>query len=216
MRKLKSISMLVILLLGLAITASQQKGQAAMAAKTEPGNSGITETTEPWKDTATVSLAEMSTPEGSVYDNPIDAYFLPRMKKQHICMVELRDLQYAYQQVWKDEFENLMEWMQCKCVYKEDKRHLENWKKSVEKNIKTSREVIITELLDVYEINPDPKKVEDHVTRVSAWGNGTVHYLKQLEGEIYRNAVMSVVNLFADRKYKFRDIDYSKMISAAD
>lgn len=111
MRKLKSISMLVILLLGLAITASQQKGQAAMAAKTEPGNSGITETTEPWKDTATVSLAEMSTPEGSVYDNPIDAYFLPRIKKQHISMVELRDLQYAYQQVWKDEFENLMEWM---------------------------------------------------------------------------------------------------------
>ena len=209
MKKLKSVSLLLALTLGLTAVAYRQKETVGGAAGPGAENSAVSQTAA--KDTAAPEPVSVNYQKCSVYSNPIDEYFLPRMEKPHISMVEFRFLQACYQKAWKDEFEHLVEWMKAKCVYEEDKKCIASWKKSVEKDIKASQKVIVTELLDVYEVDPDPEKVKDHVSRVTAWGNGTACRLKQLEGESYRNAVMQIADLFTDRKYSFRKIDYSKI-----
>ena len=62
--------------------------------------------------------------EGEEYSNPIDAYFLPRIESAS-CEAERRQMQDTYRGVWKTEFENIMVWMQYKCVYQEDKDTLQ-------------------------------------------------------------------------------------------
>lgn len=80
------------------------------------------DTTAQLEDNAetTVALSDLHQEE---YSNPIDAYFLPRMENAS-CEAERRELQDTYRGVWKTEFENIMVWMQDKCVYQEDKDNL--------------------------------------------------------------------------------------------
>ena len=88
------------------------------------------------------------------YSNPIDAYFLPRIENAS-CEAERRELQDTYRGVWKTEFENIMVWMQDKCVYQEDKDNLLLFTKSVESLIETTRTILITDWLDDYKRPPD-------------------------------------------------------------
>lgn len=131
------------------------------------------------------------------YSNPIDAYFLPRLNG-HIAASDLRTLQDTYRGVWKAEFDNIMLWMQDKCVYQVDKDNLSLFADSVESMIDASRTVILTDILDDYKRPPDdPAR--------NSWGTGTRSGLSQKEAEIYRDAGM----LLIDDNYVFLDKDYS-------
>lgn len=145
------------------------------------------------------------------YNNPIDEYFLPRIQSGDKCEAEIRGLQDNYKHVWKEEFENLTKWLRKKCVYEEDKENISSMEKSVSEYIERTKAVIATELTDTYEVNPDPEKGKDMVSRNSCWGNGTRSALNQTEGEIYRDTCMRIISLYgAETEYKFRRVDYSK------
>ena len=131
--------------------------------------------------------------EGEEYSNPIDAYFLPRIESAS-CEAERRQMQDTYRGVWKTEFENIMVWMQDKCVYQEDKDTLQLYEESVESLIETTLTILVTN----YEFPPgsDERK---------SWGNSTRSMLNQKEAEIYRNAGMELI----DDTYVFMERDYS-------
>lgn len=83
------------------------------------------------------------------YSNPIDSYFLPQIENAG-SEAERRSLQDTYRGVWKTEFENVMLWMQGKCVYQEDKDNLSLYAESVESFVHTSHTVLATEWLNNY------------------------------------------------------------------
>lgn len=131
------------------------------------------------------------------YSNPIDAYFLPHIKNSW-SEAERRELQYTYRGVWKTEFENIMVWMQDKCVYQEDKDNLLLFTKSVESLIETTRTILVTDSLDDYKRPPGSDSR-------NFWGTGTRSGLNQIEAEIYRDAGMKLI----DDTYIFVERDYS-------
>ncbi len=143
-----------------------------------------------------------------LYDNPIDEYFLPKINAVDASQAEIRAYQDDYKYVWKEEFENLTKWLRKKCIFEEDKKKIQEMKKSVSEYVEQSKEVILTELLDTYKVNPNPERGEE--SRNSYWGNGTRSRLNQIEGEIYRDASMRIINLYgAGEKYEFRKVEYS-------
>lgn len=149
-----------------------------------------------------------------VYNNPIDEYYRPIIDSDE-AQVTIRWAQDAYKQVWEEEFANLMQWLESKCVYEEDKQNIRALKENVEKQVEIQREVCETELLDTYRINPDPEKAEDGDSRNTYWGTGTRSRLNQMIGEIYRDASMRIILCSSldeeDAPYEFRKIDYSKV-----
>ena len=142
----------------------------------------------------TIVLSELHQEE---YSNPIDAYFLPRIENAS-CEAERRELQDTYRGVWKTEFENIMVWMQDKCVYQEDKDTLLLFTKNVESLIETTRTILETDWLDNY--SQPPGSDSRH-----SWGNGTRSGLNQKEAEIYRDAGMKLI----DDTYIFKERDYA-------
>lgn len=144
----------------------------------------------------------------NLYDNPIDEYFLPKINAADSSQAEIRAYQDDYKYAWKEEFLNLTKWLSEKCTYKEDKKNIQEMKKSVSEYVEKSKKVISTELLDTYKVNPNPEQGEE--TRNSYWGNGTRSRLNEIEGGIYRDASMRIINLYGmGEKYEFRKIDYS-------
>ncbi len=140
---------------------------------------------------------ESTASEGGEYSNPIDAYFLPRIENAS-CEAERRELQDTYRGVWKTEFEQVMAWMQDKCVYQEDKDNLLRYTKSVESLIETTCTILATDWMDNYELEPGS---DDR----NFWGNGLRSELNQKEAEIYRDAGMKLI----DDTYSFKKRDYS-------
>lgn len=131
------------------------------------------------------------------YSNPIDAYYLPLIKNAG-CEAERRELQDDYRGVWKTEFENVMAWMQNKCVYQEDKDNLLLYQKSVDSLLDAANPVLITASLDDYNLPPD--SAERNI-----WGTGTRSGINEKRGELYRAASMNLI----DSTYVFLDRDYS-------
>lgn len=133
--------------------------------------------------------------------NPIDAYFLPRIENAE-NEAERRGLQDSYRVVWHREFENIMLWMQEKCIYQEDKDELLLYSENVEALISSSRKILTTSWLDDYKLPPgSPER--------NLGGNGTRSELNQEEGEIYRDAGMFLIDNRIDSSYTFLNQDYS-------
>lgn len=128
------------------------------------------------------------------YSNPIDAYFLPRIENAS-CEAERRQMQDTYRGVWKTEFENIMAWMQDKCVYQEDKDNLLLYEESVESLVEATYTVLA---VTNYEFPPGSDERR-------SWGNSTRSYLNQEEAEVYRDAGMRLI----DDSYIFMERDYS-------
>lgn len=152
----------------------------------------------------TIALSENNQDEFSeeciyyeVYSNPIDAYFLPQIEHAW-SQADRREMQDIYLDVWKSEFENVMLWMQNKCIYQEDKDNLLLYTKSVEALIETTRTILVTDWLDDYKLPPDSGDR-------NFWGNGTRSGLNQAEAEIYRDASLKLIN----DTYIFMERDYS-------
>jgi hypothetical protein len=150
--------------------------------------------------------------ESSVYSNPIDRCLMPIIysEKEEISEVEIRAAQDSYKELWRKEFENLMKVLRNKCTYSKDEKNIDRLKKRIQSEIESEIEVVTTELLGAYKINPNPKEGDD-ISRMSLWGNGTRSRLNQIEGEIYRDASMRIINVygFSGEEYEFRKSDYS-------
>ncbi|MCI8363609.1 MAG: hypothetical protein HFG34_01465 [Eubacterium sp.] len=192
------ICVLVLFMTGCSGGSNSTKEPAEAAADRSPA---VAETEEP----------QESDRQKTLYNNPIDEYFLPKIQSRGKCEAEIRGYQDNYKHVWKEEFENLTKWLRKKCIYEEDKENIIAIEKSVSEYIERSKAVISTELLDTYEVNPNPKKGKDMVPRNSYWGTGTRSRLNQIEGEIYRDTCMRIICLYgAETEYKFRKVDYSE------
>lgn len=150
----------------------------------------------------------------SIYRNPIDKYYLPKIYAMDVSQAEIRAAQDSYKKVWECEFKNLIKWLRKKCIYSEDKKNIRALEKNVAAQIKIEKKVYTTELIDAYKVNPDPSKAKDTVSRNICWGTGTRSRLNQSIGEIYRDASMRIINLYGgEKEYKFLKIDYSKIIA---
>jgi hypothetical protein len=132
------------------------------------------------------------------YCNPIDKYFIPRINNAS-PEAKRREYQDTYRGVWESEFENIMKWMDKKCVYQKDKDKLIAYENSVMQLIDSTYAVIVTDWLDDYNLPPDSADRD-------SWGNGTRSGLNQIQAEIYRNSGMRLI----DKSYTFLDKDYSK------
>ncbi len=141
------------------------------------------------------------------YENPIDEYFLPRIEFA-ASEATMRGYQDDYRGVWRSEFQHLMKFIRKKCVYGQDREKVQAYEKNVRDMIEKSKEIAGMEIANTYDINPDPPKGKDGNTRSSSWGNGTRSRLNQLEGEMYRDASMSLIDIF---QYKFRELEYSEL-----
>lgn len=146
------------------------------------------------EETAAALLEDNQKEEIEEYSNPIDAYFLPCIENAS-CEAERRQMQDTYRGVWKTEFENIMAWMQDKCVYQEDKDNLLLYEESVESLVEATYAVLA---VTNYEFPPgsDERK---------SWGNSTRSNLNQEEAEVYRDAGMKLI----DDSYIFMERDYS-------
>lgn len=129
------------------------------------------------------------------YSNPIDSYFLPRIEnaEDNASRKELQDI---YMCVWSTEFDNVILWMQDKCVYQEDKDNLLLYKESVNSLIEITCTVLQTDWADTYTQAPGDK---------GSGGLGTQSRLRQTKGEIYRDACTKLI----DDTYIFIERDYS-------
>lgn len=138
------------------------------------------------------------------YSNPIDAFFIPRIKNSSTEAAK-RSYQDTYRGVWKAEFENVLKVLEQKCVYQKDKEDLIAYKNSVEQLIEATQDIVVTYWLDDYNVPPS-----DTDTYRNIWGNGTRSALGQIKGEIYRDASMLLLEKMYDLNYKFLEKDYSK------
>lgn len=144
----------------------------------------------------------------SVYRNPIDQYFWTKIYSWDASQKEIGEAQKEYKKAWKTEYQNVMAWLNKKCVYDVDKENLRLLEKSVADRIEIEQEVIKTELTSAYEINPDPSQAKNNITRISLQGYGTQERLDQSEGEIYRDVCMRILNLYGhgeEYEFKFRE-----------
>jgi len=138
-------------------------------------------------------------------NNPIDAYFLPRIEYAADSEVQRRVWQDTYLGVWRAEFNNIVEWVEEMYVHQEHKDVLYDYINSVEQLIDVTIDLIFAELFEQYELPPT-------AGIYNASGNGTRSWHNQLIGEIYRDAGMRIIENFLQRPegYVFLDIDYSK------
>ena len=146
------------------------------------------------EETSAVLSEDNQKEEIEEYSNPIDAYFLPRIENAS-CEAERRQMQDTYRGVWKTEFENIMAWMQDKCVYQEDKDTLLLYEESVESLVEATYTVLA---VTNYEFPPGSDERR-------SWGNSTRSNLNQKKAEVYRDAGMRLI----DDSYIFMERDYS-------
>ena len=133
-------------------------------------------------DSSTISSSSKTV---AVYNNPIDAYYLPKIN-QSSAEVELRIYQDKYYEVWTEQFDRIIQLMKDKCIYKKDIDAIESYKASVEKLIDNSSTILVTEWLDDYKLPPDsPER--------GSWGNGTRSGLNMKHAEILRDACMMLI-----------------------
>lgn len=158
---------------------------------------------EAFEDEPAYTTDEYFIKEHSVYRNPIDQYFWSKLNPKDKSETEYRRAQADYQKAWKAEYQNLMKWMKKKCVYNEDKNNLRLLEKSVAKQIVQEKKVLKTDLAAAYKINPDSSKVKNSVSRISYIGKGTDR-LTEIEGGLYRDVCMRILNLAGYDEYEFK------------
>lgn len=140
----------------------------------------------------------------SIYRNPIDKYFWPKIYSWDSSQVEIRNAQRAYKKAWKTEYQNLIKWLKKKCVYDEDKKNLSLLEKNISSQINIEKKVMKTDLINAYEVNPDSSWEKNNISRSSLVGNGTQDRLAQSEGELYRDVCMRILNIRGYEEYDFK------------
>ena len=195
----------LIILVITIITISCQSGTESNTASSEISINDDVEddSEEAFEDEPAYTKDEYFIKEHSVYRNPIDQYFGSKLNPKYKSETEYRKAQRDYQKAWKAEYQNLMKWMKKKCVYNEDKNNLSLLEKSVAKQIVQEKKVLKTDLAAAYKINPDSSKVKNSVSRISYIGKGTDR-LTEIEGGLYRDVCMRILNLAGYDEYEFK------------
>lgn len=142
--------------------------------------------------------------ESSIYRNPIDQYFQSKLYSWDVSQVEYRKAQREYRKAWKAEYQNLMKCMKKKCVYDKDKKDLSLLEKNVAEQVDIEKKVLKTYLTNAYEVDPDSTWAENNTSRSSLVGKGTGDRLTQIEGELYRDVSMRILNLGGYEEYEFK------------
>ena len=130
------------------------------------------------------------------YTNPIDRYFLPKIESS-LSEAERREYQDTYRGVWKEEFLNVIKWLDSKCVYKDDRKNV--W--LIEKNI----EDFINEYYYICLFTQNNNAKLEPEKRISL-GTGFRSGFNQSIGEVYRDACMRLIT----DDYAFLNRDYSE------
>lgn len=147
---------------------------------------------------------QLSTNEENA-NNPIDSYFQPLLKSD-MPEASRRGLEVLYGKAWKEEYNNVVEWLLGKCKYEEDKENINKLNESVEEYIKITTIVVRAEMLDGYDADPNggnDKRIE---------GNGTNSSLIYFQGKMYRDISMLLIQSYVSNKeqYQFLRDDYSE------
>ena len=130
-------------------------------------------------------------------DNPIDHYFSAKLKSK--TEAEVRDSSEEYEAVWEEEYYKVINIINNKCIYNEDKKNLNIFKENVENLIAAATPVLEMEMLDSYKLTPDSP--EKH-----SWGNSTYSYLQSIKGQIYRDASMLIIPYLSE-EYEFPNMN---------
>ncbi|WP_455718775.1 hypothetical protein, partial [Anaerosporobacter sp.] len=126
--------------------------------------------------------------------NPIDKYFIEKFSN-YKNQVEYKIYQEAYLDIWKTEYNTIIEIIQKKCIYKEDIDIFNNFNdKMIETSFDKIEPALLAVMLDNFSI---PESAEKH-----SEGVGNVYALKMYKGMLYRNACMLFVEYLGDN-YKF-------------
>ena len=121
----------------------------------------------------------------TVYTNPIDKYFLPKIYNNE-TEIATREWQDEYCKVWSEEFDKIMQIMKAKCVYQKDIDALQSYKESINNLIEKTSSILVTDWLDDYQLPPDSAER-------GSWGNGTESGLNMKKAEIFRDASMLLI-----------------------
>lgn len=137
--------------------------------------------------------------ENTGYGNAIDDILLPLINDENKSQGEIREYEDAYCKAWKNEYSSITKHLMNKCSYKDDKTNIKNMKKNISAYIEDFKKVIELEIINGYDY---PSSAKSDITRDSLRGNGTRSKLNMIEGEIYRDACLSLFrNLDLDDPY---------------
>ena len=130
------------------------------------------------------------------WDNPVDRYWLARWRGSQ---AEIRSVQDAYLGAWKEEYENILNYIEETAEYEVSKEGIINYKKGVDFQIENLNEVLV----------PDR----------NMWGNGTFSWLNEEKARIYKTAAIILIDRLIDKNdgeepyyhtnyYQWLDHDY--------
>lgn len=122
--------------------------------------------------------------------NPIDSLFAEALYESK-NNAEYRVIQKLYYETWKTQYDDIMKIIRDKCIYEEDIANYELFTKEMEEGFDKLQPLILTEMLDNYNI---PRQ---------GWGNGTGDRLRMYYGTMYRNACMFFIPILEESEYVF-------------
>lgn len=120
-------------------------------------------------------------------DNPIDNILSQQLEKA-LVEAEIRDSQELYKELWLEQYQGMMEFVQNHCIYEEELENYERFAGEIERGYEELQPLIKNTMLDTFEVPSDsPEKA------TWGWGNGTAARLAMHEGMYYRNACMLLI-----------------------
>ncbi len=137
-------------------------------------------------------------------ENPIDKAYLSLVTDWSYSGIEFRNYQERYYEIWKEEYDKVLNILKIKAVYQQDKDDIEQFDNYIEGFFDNNNDFFETLVLGDYQTDPTtPEK--------NSWGNGTRSKLLEIRGKIYRNACIQIITLLDEGDYNFpNDIDYFK------
>jgi len=127
-------------------------------------------------------------------ENPIDPLFAQALSDSR-SMMQSRQIQQYYFDIWKIQYEEMMKKIRKKCKYAEDIANFEAFIEETEKGFHKLQPLILNEMLDNYNMPESPEK--------NSLGNGTQERLLMYQGTMYRNACMFFIPFMDKNEYTF-------------
>ena len=150
------------------------------------------------------------------FSNEIDDYVVKKLNEAGNSGTEaaLRENEDIFCEAWKDEYTSVVNHFLKKCKYSADKKNLKKMKSSLEEYVKAMRGAVELEIIDGYNYPTTVKNDSTKEPRSTLMGNGTRSRLNLVEGEIYRDACISLLkNKNEEDSYeiKFDEKKYNKI-----
>lgn len=112
-------------------------------------------------------------------NNSIDRYFIDKLNHSE-SEIKYEINQNAYMKAWKAEYEKILNIIENKCIYSEDKEIYVKYNKSIKAIYANLESALIPVMLNDFKLSPDsPSK--------NSFGQGTRDGLTMYQGMVYRN-----------------------------